>query len=406
MRKKTKLVMSMFLSILMVFTLGITAFAADTQSDVTETEGISTDSGVDSTTQEDPAVEPAPESESPQEETLPEPPPVDSDEQIGDIAPDTDYVNNPMTLIDEATAEDESNFVEADGDDLTFNPRARSMFRFDSSFSQTGVLNSSNPNDMFFFSIESYYRKVVFRATSTNSKTIAALYTVDWGTGNLSMIGYADANQLATVDINQSMVNLYGLDYAIVFLTLDGSASDYTGSANIMSPTGGRVLYSDSTLANVTVGINNTVYTNGNNILAGADLSWEREFTFYHGSAGGAYDHYEQQMSVYSIGTMYHGTYSSTKYNVPNALIIEIDSCYERYFESHYNNVLGQVTRWTSQVDPNGTLTPATLYGLDHCGYLVIDLTTNSIVDWANTVHNYWYTRSGEKVITLSGSPF
>ena len=83
-------------------------------------------------------------------------------------------------------------------------------------------------------------------------------------------------------------------------------------------------------------------------------------------------------MKMYSAKGIYKGSFSSSAYSAPNALLVDVKTGSWLYSNSFYMNVGGDVTHQINYIDPSGLKTPRT-FGEGYADYtdhnfIIIDL--------------------------------
>lgn len=276
----------------------------------------------------------------------------------------------------------------------TWNLGNRDIFYLDE------TLSSDEDDDMYIWSLK-HSASVAFKITSTDSNYVAAFYSLNMETGEATPLNFGD---YASDNNANYKVNMPAGDYAIfVFSRSSTSGSDYSLMLNASNPANAtHVMAESSNLAKVIFFYANNsttslVYSNGTCLTN--NLSWDRRLVGNYG--GGNYTARQCQVgldgsdtSVYIKGISV-GEYSSDYAgHISNAMFVELDE-----------GTLFHVTRTVSvnpsieidHTDYKGLTTPRRLMnGIDissSCAhYLVVDLNTGKVVDFAS-IANIFYSK-------------
>ncbi len=189
--------------------------------------------------------------------------------------------------------------------------------------------------------------------------------------------------------------------YAIV-VTGSDAGGDYTLYWNASNPAGAKyILNVKPDLSRVDLFYSNSkVCSNGANILD--DLSWEYHETW---SQPGGYRARDMIMKLSSAKGIYKGSFSSSAYSAPNALLVDVEIGSWLYSTSYYVNIAGDVTHEMNSIDPSGLKTPRT-FGEGYADYtdhnfIIIDLDKFQVCEFLSPF-NYFYTEQGGRTFTLN----
>lgn len=258
--------------------------------------------------------------------------------------------------------------------------------------------NLTTSNDLYV--VQNTSSSTVFlKLASSNSNLLAVLYKVN-ADGSLTSTGFG-------VYANGS--DNYGVlgagTYAIVIGSSDGNArGTYTLMWNRSNPSGANsIIDKTSDLSRVVLFYNNSkILSNGDNIMT--DLKWSESETW---SLPNGYRARDMKIdSITSSGTYLGGFSSSAPYSTNRALFIEVSRGSYLYFNSYYQNIVGDVTHIMDWFDPSGLKTPRWLgdaatdfdWG-SH--YIVIDLNTFNVIEFLSPF-NFHYTQQGGRTYTLT----
>lgn len=284
----------------------------------------------------------------------------------------------------------------------TWNLGSRDIFYLDE------TLSSDEYDDMYVWSLK-HSASVAFKITSNDPNYVAAVYTLDMTTGEASPLNFGD---YAGDNNANYMVNMPAGDYAIfVYSRTSTSGSDYSLMLNASNPVNAtHVMAESSNLAKVIFFYANNstksmVYSNGTCLTN--DLSWDRRLVANYG--GGNYT--ARQCQVGLAG-------SDTAVNIKGICVGEYSSDYAGYISNAMLVELGEgtvfhVTRTVSvnpeivldHTDYKGLTTPRGLIDMidinSSCAhYLVVDLNTGKVVDFAS-IANIFYSKGWTEKYTL-----
>lgn len=189
--------------------------------------------------------------------------------------------------------------------------------------------------------------------------------------------------------------------YAIVIFGSE-AGGDYTLYWNASNPAGAKyVINMTPDLSRVDLFYSNSqVCSNGVNILSG--LSWDYHETWHQPNGYTARD---MSITMHSAKGIYRGSFSSSEYSAPNALLVDVGIASWSYSTSFYVNVGGDVTHQINSIDPSGLDTPRTFgegYAdyTDH-NYIIIDLDQFQVCEFLSPF-NYFYTEQGGRTFSLT----
>lgn len=189
--------------------------------------------------------------------------------------------------------------------------------------------------------------------------------------------------------------------YAIV-ITGSDAGGDYKLYWNASNPAGAKyILNVKPDLSRIDLFYSNSkVCSNGTNILS--DLSWDYHETWQQ---TGGYTARDMSMKMYSAKGIYKGSFSSSAYSAPNALLVDVKTGSWLYSNSFYMNVGGDVTHQINYIDPSGLKTPRT-FGEGYADYtdhnfIIIDLDKFQVCEFLSPF-NYFYTEQGGRKFTLN----
>lgn len=190
--------------------------------------------------------------------------------------------------------------------------------------------------------------------------------------------------------------------YAIVVISNNDAGGDYTLYWNASNPTGAKYIFEVvSDLSRIVLFYNtNKICSNGTNILS--DLKWE-----YHETKqiANGYTARDMAIKMYTAKAIYKGSFSSSVYSAPNALLVDVGSGSWLYSTTYYVNDSSGVTHKKNYYDPSGLKTPRT-FGeghSDNIGYnfIVIDLDKFQVCEFLSPF-NYFYTEEGKRTYSLT----
>lgn len=294
-----------------------------------------------------------------------------------------------------------SSYNTVEDDNLQFNMKARDTWRLaDEIFNGQESVTASDPIDMYIVQTTTD-RAAAMKIVSSNSNLIVRLYILDMSTGNATGTNiYDSANDsgpevLGTLPAGNYVLGVYSTDSST-------PAGSYTLMWNCSNPAGASTVVDyNSNLTKVVLGYANriAIYCNGVNWLDG--LEWEEHYTF---SYGNSYTGRDQSISNITVRSVNIGSYTTNKYSTNNALFVSVGvGTLWTIMRSQYTNNYGDVTHVMNYFDATGRETPRRLDALDmeygpH--YIVIDMNTNQVVDFASPYNYLW--QSGQ--ITGSAS--
>ncbi len=297
------------------------------------------------------------------------------------------------------TITDVLNTIESDS--LQLNMMARDTWRItDNIFNGKESVSAADPVDMYIVQTTSD-TAAAMKIVSSNTNLIVRLYILDMNTGNAAGTDVFDsasdsgAQVLGTLPAGNYVLGVYSTDTSV-------PAGSYTLMWNCSNPGGASAIVNcNSDLTKVILGYSDriAIYCNGVNWLN--DLEWEEHYTF---SYGNSYNGRDQSISDITVRRVNVGSFSSNKYSTNNALFVSVGvGSLWTIMRSHYTNNNGDVTHIMNYFDASGRETPRRFDALDmeygpH--YIVIDMDTNKVVDFASPYNYLW--QSGE--ITGSAS--
>lgn len=407
--KSKKFALSMLLCFVMVFSMALPAFAAETQPDVTNNVSLA-DSSLPDAADDEPVEEPIEvpvEAESAQPTADSEPAPTEPEAEEAEEAPGLpDFAANPV-IVDDSGMEPGDGIPRLSGEELDeatpefqevkYNVRKRNYYQLETTMAHNGTLNSSNPMDYFFYDPPAAGRFLIFKIVSSNSNVRFGLYTMDWNTGNLTAVGTVTPGNNGYICLTPDIVSAIP-SFALVAYTLDGSVATYSAYAHATNPAdNGDVVpvYTSNTLADVTVidyGKSMPyLYSNGYDIL-NTTIEYKRERTNYF-NWGYHSVNASMQVGRGNIGSMYIGSFSNSRGDsIPSGSALYIEAGYRSFWSfyiSQYTNIGGEVEREVDWTDITGQLTPRYITGSG--GFIVVDMRTNQVVDHVGGGLSYWY---------------
>lgn len=273
-------------------------------------------------------------------------------------------------------------------------------------FSLTESISAAadDTDDMYIWTANSACT-VSLKLTSANTNYIAAFYSLNTTTGEATWMNYYDLSSDSSSSYN---VNLAAGDYAIFVYSLDSTyGANYSLMLNASNPSGAtHIMAESSNLSKLVLFYGNQsdstklVYSNGT-CLTSSDLEWNRRWVLNYG--GGAYNARQCMVSTPVVKGIYVGSYSSDYAgNIENALILELDE------GTHF--LVARTTATGSSIsidytDYMGLETPRTLQNLidindSRANYLIVDLDTNEVVDFAS-IANAFYSLGWQETYTL-----
>lgn len=147
------------------------------------------------------------------------------------------------------------------------------------------------------------------------------------------------------------------------------------------------------------------ILNNGKNVMTNLTYKDRRDFHVDYG-----YAHITTSIyNVYETGKIYIGHYrykGIAHYFTDNALIIELKKAGYTYVDSYYQNINGHVTNWMKWEDPVLKLRTPRILGDDildeYFGphYLVVDLNTDEVIDFASPFNRVYAHKERENEIT------
>lgn len=318
--------------------------------------------------------------------------------------------------VEQVAADIQSNFVAGDSDNvgtvinsydtieadhLQLNMKTRDTWRIaDDIFNGQESVTASDPVDMYIVQTTTD-RASAMKIVSSNSNLIVRLYILDMSTGDATGTNIFDSASdsspqvLATLPAGNYVLGVYSTDSSV-------PAGSYTLMWNCSNPAGASTIVNyDNNLTKVILGYSDrtAIYCNGVNWLDG--LEWEEHYTFNYGNS---YTGRDQSISNITVRSVNIGSYSTNKYSTNNALFVSVGvGTLWTIMRSQYTNNYGDVTHVMNYFDAAGRETPRRLDALDMENgphYIVIDMDTNQVVDFASPYNYLW--QSGQ--ITGSAS--
>lgn len=276
---------------------------------------------------------------------------------------------------------------------IQLNMKARGTWVLaDEIFNGYGDLTAADSIDMYIVQTAKDTAPAM-KIVSDNPNLIVRLYFLDMSTGNAEgttiydQAGDDTPNILGTMPAGDYVLGVYSLDQ-------NQPAGDYTLMWNCANPGGAvSIVDFDSNLTSVILGYNNppAIYCNGTDWLT--DLSWEEHYTFSYGSG---YSGRDQSISNITVRQVNVGTYQTNKYSTNNALFVEVGvGSLWTIMRSQYSNINGSVTHIMDYTDATGQETPRRFTDIDVMEplgphYIVIDLDTFNVVDFASPYNYLW----------------
>lgn len=263
----------------------------------------------------------------------------------------------------------------------------------DAIFNGTGTLAESNTMDMYIVQTSKDTASAL-KIVSENGNLTARIYLLDTATGQATATNIYDQAGDETASI---LGTLPAGNYALAVSSASQSAltGDYTLMWNCANPGGAGTLISyNQDLTSVVLGYttpSKAIYCNGEEWLK--DLKWEEHYTFSYDNGYTARDQSVYNVQVKQINL---GFFTSNKYNTSNALFVEVGvGTGWSIMRSQYQNNMGDVTHTMDWYDATGQKTPCNFDEADiklgpH--YIVIDLNTNQVVDFASPYNYLWLT--------------
>lgn len=274
---------------------------------------------------------------------------------------------------------------------------SRANWQFtDPIFRTNGNITSTNTNDMYFFKLANA-QTVAMKLRSTNSNYVMRLCTVDWNAGVITPVAFDD---FAGDEVANIHTNVPAGEYAFYIYSVNNTVNaPYTLMYNGSNPNGAKSsLAADIDLTMLTLYYGNSkIYTNGVSLLD-YPFTWSREDTFYYDEGYNSRNH---DIDNVKFKAAHLGRYESTKQDVNNALFLELDVGTQFTF-FHSIHVNGGTGSQSTFIDSTGRRTPRYLDELDCSSfpsYLVIDMSTNTTVDFASPL-NWHYFSGNEKYST------
>ena len=280
-----------------------------------------------------------------------------------------------------------------EGQDIQVDMKSRETWLLeDEIFNGTGDVSAADNMDMYIVQTTTGSAPAM-KIVSDNPNLVVRLYILDMATGQASGTNIFDqagdnaANVLADMPAGNYVLGVYSLDQS----RPDGN---YTLMWNRANPAGAKAIVNcDANLLNVILGYKYPVaiYCNGNEWING--LEWEEHYTLSTGTG-----HYgrDQSISDINVQKVNVGIFDTNKYKTNNALFLELgpDTLWT-IMRSQYSNINGDVTHIMDWNDVTGTRTPRRFTAADMVfgpHYIVIDMNTNQIVDFASPYNYLWAT--------------
>lgn len=273
----------------------------------------------------------------------------------------------------------------------------------DDRFIFNSSLTENDPDDMFFFQVESD-RTIITDLISDNSEYLVQLYMVDWENG------VAYETNLKEKANNRIVYNkLPEGDWALRITSTKQIGDDYTIKMNASNPSGASFIYAATpSIQHILLGYpNNDIFANGNFILntekVNSHLNWEREFYFGWDGNYNRRKHSISHVHYSSISTpvSYQSSYASSD----NAVLIYLkQETLFTYFESYFRS--DPPTQYEqSFIDTIGKKTPRRLDEDDLMNWgdhiLIYDLDNQETIDFFSIL-NYYYASGTEAIPTIT----
>ena len=283
---------------------------------------------------------------------------------------------------------------------LLANTSTRGTWRItDSIFNGTGTLASGSLIDMYVIQTTTDTAPAM-KIVSSNTNLIVRLYTLNTATGQATGTNIYDT---ASDSVAKVLGTMPAGNYALGVYSLNNSnaTGNYDLMWNCANPGGATtVAYYNDNLTKVILGYSGStaVYCNGTNWFAG--LKWEEHYTFIVSDGHFGRD---QTVSDINVRRVNIGSYNTNKYSTNNALFVEVGvNTLWSIVQTEYHNNNGSVTHIMDSHDATGKETPRRLDSNDIASgphYIVIDMNTNQVVDFASPYNFLW--QSGQ----TTGSP-
>lgn len=280
-----------------------------------------------------------------------------------------------------------------DSENIQVDMKSREILLLkDAIFNGTGDVSAADNMDMYIVQTTGGSAPAM-KIVSDNPNLVVRLYLLDMSTGQATGTNIFDQ---AGDNVANVLANMPAGDYVLGVYSLDQSqpAGNYTLMWNRSNPAGAYAIVNcDANLVNVILGYKypTAIYCNGTEWLAG--LEWEEHYTFNTGTG-----HYgrEQSISDVNVRKVNVGIFNTNKYSTGNALFIEAgpDTLWA-IMRSQYSNINGDVTHIMDWNDVTGTRTPRRFTQADMVfgpHYIVIDMNTNQVVDFASPYNYLWAT--------------
>lgn len=303
----------------------------------------------------------------------------------------TDIQNNFVAGASENANAVINSYDTVEDDHLQLNMKARDTWRIaDDIFNGQESVTASDPVDMYIVQTTTD-RASAMKIVSSNTNLIVRLYILDMNTGDATGTNIYDSASdsspqvLATLPAGNYVLGVYSTDSSV-------PAGSYTLMWNCSNPAGASTIVNyDNNLTKVILGYSDrtAIYCNGVNWLDG--LEWEEHYTF---TSGNSYTGRDQSISSITVRSVNVGSFTSNKYSTNNALFVSVGvGTLWTIMRSQYTNNYGDVTHVMNYFDATGRETPRRFDSLDMENgphYIVIDMDTNQVVDFASPYNYLW----------------
>lgn len=312
-------------------------------------------------------------------------------EEVQQVA-QTMQSNFVSALSDDLNTLDEKYSI-LEGENIQVDMKSREKWLLqDEIFNGTGDVSASDNIDMYIVQTTKDSAPAM-KIVSDNPNLVVRLYVLNTATGEASGTQIYDQ---AGDNAAKVLGNMPAGNYVLGVYSLDSSrpAGDYTLMWNRANPAGAAAIVNcDANLVNVILGYKNpiAIYCNGTEWING--LEWEEHYTFSYGSG---YSGRDQSISDVNVRKVNVGSFNTNKYSTDNALFIEAGpNTLWSIMRSQYSNINGDVTHIMDWTDVTGTETPRRFIDADMVfgpHYVVIDMNTNQVVDFASPYNYLWAT--------------